>query len=371
MLAATLAPSAPAAPGTPEEVIAEVGRISLSDLAPMARAVDEGEYPGAVLRKYGEAGAFALHTRAGGKLVDAIDAMAVISQTCVSSGFMAWCQDTLAWYLVNSDNAALREKMLPKVASGEVLGGTGLSNPMKSFYGIESLKLRGKRVEGGYQVKGILPWVSNLGHDHYFGAIFALEGREGEPVMALIDCGNPAVTLKPCEPFLAMDGTGTYGVQVRDLFIPDELVIAHEAMPFVKKMRAGFILLQAGMAFGLIRDCIAIIREVEGQLGHVNRFLDDQAAELTETLAGLEKEVADLAADPYVPGDAYFRRVVAARLAAGEASVAAANAAMLHCGARGYVAAHRCQRRLREAYFVAIVTPATKQLRLMLDQLPA
>ncbi len=371
MLAATLAPTETAAAGTPEEVIAEVGRICASDLAPKARAIDEGDYPGDVLRKFGAAGAFGLHVPPAGKLTDAIEAMAVMAETCGSTGFMAWCQDTLAWYLINTDNVALREKMLPKVAAGQILGGTGLSNPMKSFYGIESLKLRGKRVEGGYQVKGMLPWVSNLGPDHYFGAIFSLEGRDGEPVMALIDCGNPAVTLKPCEPFLAMDGTGTYGVQVRDLFIPDDLIIAHEAMPFVKKMRAGFILLQAGMAFGLIRDCIAIIKEVEGQLGHVNRFLDDQAAALEETLAGLEAEVAALAADPYVEGDAYFRRVVAARLAAGEASVAAANAALLHCGARGYVAAHRCQRRLREAYFVAIVTPATKQLRLMLDQLPA
>ena len=51
---------------------------------------------------------------------------------------------------------------------------------------------------------------------------------------------------------------------------------------------------------------------------------------------------------------------------AGDASVAAAHAAMLHCGARGYLMSHRAQRRLREAYFVAIVTPATKQLRKML-----
>jgi len=39
---------------------------------------------------------------------------------------------------------------------------------------------------------------------------------------------------------------------------------------------------------------------------------------------------------------------------------------MLHCGARGYVANATAQRRLREAYFVAIVTPATKQLKKML-----
>ena len=50
----------------------------------------------------------------------------------------------------------------------------------------------------------------------------------------------------------------------------------------------------------------------------------------------------------------------------GEASVAAAHAAMLHCGARGYIKGNRAERRLREAYFVAIVTPATKQLRKML-----
>ena len=73
-----------------------------------------------------------------------------------------------------------------------------------------------------------------------------------------------------------MDGTGTYGVQFRDVFVPDELILAEPAGPFVKKIRAGFILLQAGMAIGLIRDCIAIMDEVAGPLGHVNRYLPQQ-----------------------------------------------------------------------------------------------
>ena len=49
-----------------------------------------------------------------------------------------------------------------------------------------------------------------------------------------------------------------------------------------------------------------------------------------------------------------------------ETALAAAQAAMLHCGARGYVANAVAQRRLRESYFVAIVTPAIKQLKKML-----
>ena len=128
-----------------------------------------------------------------------------------------------------------------------MLGGTGLSNPMKSFFGIERLKLKGRKVEGGYIVKGALPWVSNLGPDHYFGTIFEREDEDGGIVMFLADCSDPAITLQPCKPFLAMDGTGTYGVQFRDVFVPDELILAEQAGQFVKKIRAGFILLQAGM----------------------------------------------------------------------------------------------------------------------------
>jgi len=91
-----------------------------------------------------------------------------------------------------------------------------------------------------------------------------------------------------------------------------------------------------------------------------------QPEELAAQLAVMEVEVVNLAATPFETDPAYWRAVIEARLAAGEASLAAAHAAMLHCGARGYVANAVAQRRLREAYFVAIVTPATKQLRKML-----
>src|ERR1700681_1493363 len=115
---------------------------------------------------------------------------------------------------------------------------------------MEKVKWRGRRVEGGYVVRGALPWVSNLGPDHFFGTIFEIEDKPGELVMFLADCSDGAITLQPCKPFLAMDGTGTYGVQFRDVFVPDELVLAETAAPFVKKIRAGFILLQLGMALG-------------------------------------------------------------------------------------------------------------------------
>jgi alkylation response protein AidB-like acyl-CoA dehydrogenase len=356
-------------PGT--SISDQVATIARKNLAPMASAIDAGTiYPDELLRRLGDVGAWASHLPKDGAadLRCAIQSIALLGEVCGATAFMAWCQNTLVWYAANSDNARLVEKFGDKFATGAILGGTGLSNPMKSFFGIERLKLKGRKVPGGYVVKGALPWVSNLGPDHLFGTIFERDDEEGGTVMFLADCADPAITLQPCKPFLAMDGTGTYGVQFRDLFVPDELILAEAAAPFVKKIRAGFILLQAGMGLGLIRDCIAIMDEVGAPLGHVNRYLPQQPTQFRELYAEFEKEAMALARNPFNEDDSYWRKVVALRLRLGDASVAAAHAAMLHCGARGYLKSHRAQRRLREAYFVAIVTPATKQLRKMLAE---
>jgi alkylation response protein AidB-like acyl-CoA dehydrogenase len=357
-----------------EDLCERVRAVAKAKLAPFIDAIDKGElYPAEALRAFGAEGAFASHMPQNGSadLRPAIAAMSVIGETCGATAFMTWCQDTLAWYVGNSQNAELQAKWLLPVSGGTQLGGTGLSNPMKTFFGIETMKLKGRKVEGGYIVKGALPWVSNLAPGHVFGTIFEREDTQdsngnGERVMFLADCGDPAITLQACPPFLAMDGTGTYAVQIRNAFVPDRMILAENAMPFVKRIRAGFVLLQTGMGLGVMRDCIALMKELRPMLGHVNRFLDQQPEDFERILAEAEHEVMTLAATPYDPSPAFWQRVINIRLKLGEVSVATAHAAMLHAGARGYLKSHRAQRRLREAYFVAIVTPATKQLKKML-----
>ncbi len=355
--------------------LAAIRAITQRDLAPMVQAIDrDGVYPEQVMRAYGQAGAYGTHLPGYSDARDtnlstAIEAMAIAGEHCLSTSFCMWCQDALGWYIYTSSNDGLKQTLGERVATGEALGGTGLSNPMKSLFGIERLKLKARRVDGGLTVKGVLPWVSNLGPDHYFGAIFELEDNPAHRVMAVIACDGPGVTIAQNDHFVALEGTRTYSAQLRDAFVPDAMVLADPINSFIPRIRSGFILLQAGMAFGMIRSCIDLMKQMSRQLGHVNCYLEEQPEHFEEQLAAMSDEVALLSATPFETDKDYWRRVIKARLIAGEASVRAAHNAMLHCGARGYVAEGAAQRRLREAYFVAIVTPATKQLRKMLSDL--
>jgi len=353
------------------DVVEAVRDLSSRELAPIVRKIDgEGHYPEAVLRAFGRAGAFTCHlpgeTAGGPDLVTAIRAMAAAGEYCLSTSFCMWCQNALAWYIFASDNEELKASLGRRVAAGEALGGTALSNPMKTLFGIEQIRLKGAPVDGGYAVRGALPYVSNLGADHYFGAVFETQDAPKRYVMAIVSCAAQGVELSGNTRFVALDGTRTFSVQMRDAIIPDAYVLADPSDAFIKRIRAGFVLLQAGMGIGLARGCVALMQQVKGPLGHVNKYLDVQPEHLVEELAAIEASVERLASTPFESDQGYWRAVIEARLAVSEAAVAAAHAAMLHCGARGYIANATAQRRLRESYFVAIVTPAIKQLKKML-----
>jgi alkylation response protein AidB-like acyl-CoA dehydrogenase len=351
------------------EILARLRATVAGKLRPRVRDIDEGAYPADVLRDLGAAGAYApLHSSAP-DLATAIEAMAIVGEECLATAFCVWCQDALGWYIACSGNDALSDKFQQRVAQGEILGGTGLSNPMKALSGIEPLRLRGERAEGGWRVSGLLPWVSNLGEGHLFGICFSDESDPNHLVVALARCGDDGVTTRQNAHFIALEGTATVSVAFRDAFIADSMVLADPAMPFIRRMRAGFVLLQTGMALGLVRGAIALMRECGRMQQGVNAHLPDRPDDFEDAAAQLTGTIHALAETPYEGADDYLRAVLQVRLQGSELTLAAAQSLMLHAGARGYLAGSAASRKLREAYFVAIVTPAIKHLRKDIEDL--
>jgi alkylation response protein AidB-like acyl-CoA dehydrogenase len=148
------------------DLVKAVRELATGPLAELADDIDRrGTYPRSILHRLGELGALKAHMAEPGKPADyglAIAAMTEVSRVCGATGFMVWCHDVCGVYMEQSGNPALMGKALTDHGNGQTLGATGMSNPMKTFAGIETFLLHAQKVDGGYVVNGTLPWVSPL-----------------------------------------------------------------------------------------------------------------------------------------------------------------------------------------------------------------
>lgn len=356
-----------------QALLAAVETVADDLVAKVATRVDrEGYYPLAEMRALAEAGAFGAHLdRNGTNVAAAIDAMRAINRRCGSTGFLAWCHDVCGLYMEQSGNPALSGQVLTDHVAGRTFGGTALSNPMKSFAGIENMLLKAEKVAGGYVVSGALPWVSHIAPGQYCGAIARVaksDGSRSHEIMFLLRLTDDVV-LRTCPDFSGMEGTSTWGVRLERHFVGEDELIADPAQPFVARIRGAFILLQCGMAMGVAQGAIDSMLEVEPLLGHVNKFLHDRPDELQAEYEELGERIFRLAETPYDDSRDYLLDVLDVRAAGAEFCLRATQSALLHQGARGYLMESAPQRRIREAHFVAIVTPAIKHLRWEMDRL--
>jgi len=307
----------------------------------------------------------ALPVQQGGSglgIADQIAAITEVGKACGSTAFLAWCQSTCAWYLAHSPNPVVQERYLKDVATGRLLAGTGMSNTVKHLAGIEKIHLRAKREGDGYVVSGSLPWVSNVGQDHLIIVAASVE-NEGYIMFAVPGTAS-GLELRACLEFAGLEGTQTLGLRFTNVQIPSSDVVAQPSQfaGYVKSIKPGFVLGQTGMGFGIIEASLETMRDSNVGSFHVNQFLDDQESTLATEYAALRAEAAALATAAQ-GGTARALDVLKLRLAVSELTLKAANSAVLHAGAKGYLMVHPAQRRQREAVFVAIVTPALKHLR--------
>ena len=235
-----------------EPIISELEIAIAKDLAPKVADIDlKGEYPRDFMHQIGAIGSFGqiVPTEFGGAgngVKAAIQVIEAISKECLCTGFITWCQIACSWYLQNSDNEYLQKRVLPQVATGQELAGTGLSNPMKHFAGIEKIALVAERCSGGYVINGMLPWVSNVGPEHYFAIATKIANQE-EYLMAIVFDRLPGLSLRCNAHFIALEGSNTFSCIFRDVFVPDEFILAAPSDDYVARIRPGFILTQVGM----------------------------------------------------------------------------------------------------------------------------
>ncbi|TLE17241.1 acyl-CoA dehydrogenase [Helicobacter apodemus] len=348
----------------------------LKDLKGQTLEIHKGFYPKETLQKLGENG-FYTHMENHYSLHTSIQTIMEISKICGNTGFCLWCHKIFIWYLKHSSH--IDRSLYYKAIKGEILGGTGLSNPIKSFAKIESIKLKAQKVEGGFILNGVLPYVSNVDWGHYFGIIAAMDSTNSQDfIMGLIVCDkNRGIKLKEKLNFCALEGSSTKSVVLKDYFLEELMILSNPASALLPKILPGFVLLQAGIGLGLINAALEMIQSQQQAKGNINTYLpfDNLQKEYKKLLNLCEF----LSHTPYgshkIPANItqldknFFACVLNLKTDIANLCLESAKTCMLTYGTKGYLEGSKAHKLLLESYFIAMVTPSTKHIAKLLHTL--
>ncbi|SDO33599.1 acyl-CoA dehydrogenase family protein [Alkalicoccus daliensis] len=332
------------------------------DLKPLVRSIDEkAYYPREFLLSLGTGGYLSSENKTVAEAAaEEVQVVKEVSSYCMTTGFNLWCHMAALTYVRHTENTGLKDRFLPKLESGELLGATGLSNPMKFYAELEKLHLKAEPVPGGYQLNGALPAVSNLGEGHWFGAIAATP--DNHRIMAFVSCDQEGISLKEKVSYLGLNGSATYAVRFENVFIPQEQILAEDADAFVQKIRPYFVTYQVPVGLGVIEAAVASMKKCANKQSGVNEYLPVQPEDIETPLRGIEADFKALLEEGVT-----WKEILEIRRRTAYLTMEAVHGAMMHAGGAAYMKTSADGRRLREAYFFMNLTPTIKHLEKMLS----
>lgn len=341
-----------------------VDEILETRLKPLVKPIDtHAYYPRDVMEELAKAGAF---TQGANRMYEQmrreIRLVKQVSAYCMTTGFNLWCHLAALTYVRHTRNRRLKERFLPLLESGAIIGGTGLSNPMKYYAGLEPLHLKAEAQPGGYVIHGVLPSVSNLGDGHWFGVI--AETADHRRIMAFVSCDHPNLHMQEKADYLGLNGSATYSCRFDGVVISDEEILSDQADLFIKDIRPSFVAYQVPVGLGVAAASVKAMEKHVNRQSGCNAHLPVQPADIAERAVELADGLAHLTNDDYVLSA--WEELLSIRKATAELVLDAVQAGMLHAGGSGYKQTSHEARRLREAYFFVNLTPTVKHLSKML-----
>jgi len=339
-------------------------------LRPRATEADRGDVDGVVgdnIRRLGKAGLFGLGIAPeyGGLGADEAtrhEYAEILASACGVTAFTQQQLQTGIKFVVEAENEALKRELLPALAAGRLRCGVALSHLRRA--GMPMVKA--ERVDGGYRVNGIIPWITGWALLDGFVLGTALDG--GDHLFVYVDRQQNRAALMAGVPLplIVMAASDTVEVEVRDLFVPDECVLRRQAGDALRRADEKTITTHAALPLGCARAGARHLREMAAQRG--SEELNGTAFALTLEIDGCRREALTWNCDCVAHPD-YKTHALRARATANVLALRAAHAAVVATGGRAHLVTSAPQRLLREAQFygTAVQTPDVQAATL--DQL--
>ena len=329
-------------------------------LRPCAAEADRGGIHGPVadnIRRLGEAGLFGLGIAPeyGGLGADETtrhEYAEILASACGVTAFTQQQVQTGIKLVTEADNGDLKRELLPALAAGRLRCGVALSHLRRGGTPL----VRADQVAGGYKLNGVIPWIT--GWALLDGFALGAVREDGDHLFVYVDKERhrAALTASAPLPLVVMAASDTVEVEVRDLFIPDDFVLAHRPAEALRQADDNAITVHAALPLGCARGCARYLREMAALPGR--EALSQTAFALTLEIDGCRREALTWNCDCAAHPD-YKTHALRARATANVLALRAAHATVIATGGRAHLVTSAPQRLLREAQFygTAVQTP--------------
>jgi alkylation response protein AidB-like acyl-CoA dehydrogenase len=380
----------------------EVNAFAREHIVPVARELDEASrFPWDNIRRMADRGWFGVNVpeQYGGLGLDYISYLIVIEELAridVSHSITISAHSTLGLSpILNFGTEAQKQRYLPFLAGGKVLGGFGLTEPAAGS-DAGGTRTMAVREDGGYRINGSKIFITHAGVGEIFVATAVTDrskgsrgitsfivtkettdraeaDRVGTGHAAELEPFTPGVRAGKKEDKMGWRASDTRELILEDAVVPEENRLGPEGEGFVNFMktldagRIGIAALSLGLARGAFDTALAYEQgraaaegpDEERQATHF--ALADMATEI-EAARNLVYNAARLKE----AGRPFTREASMAKLYASELCMRATTKAVQLLGADGYSAEYPVERMMRDAKICEIGEGTSEVQRLVI-----
>ena len=362
------------------EIKEMAGKFADSELAPIAAKIDEEEkIPEDIVKKLAENGFMGIFIpeQYGGAGMDYLSYALIVeelSRACASTGVLVSAHSSLAtWPIIAFGTEDQKQKYLPKMATGEMLGCFCLSEPNA---GSDAASLTTFAEDKGdhYILNGTKNWITN-GKEADLAIVFAkTEKTDNHKGMSafIVETASEGFNVMKKEDKLGIRGSSTTQIAIEGVKVPKENLLGKEGKGFsigLATLDGGRIGI-AAQALGIAEAAFYYARQYSTErvqfgkpisnLQAIQFMLADMSTKIdaSRLLINEASALKDL-------GDNYTKEAAQAKLFASEACMWITTKAIQVCGGNGYTKEYPLERHFRDAKITEIYEGTSEIQRLV------
>lgn len=278
---------------------------------------------------------------------DFLDGYRRLAAACLTTCFILTQRNAACRRIVDSENATLRERLLPRLVTGELFATVGISHLTTSRQHLACPAVRVEIDGTSVRLTGSIPWVTGAKAADWIVTGGTVD--DGRQVLVAVPTATAGVSVEESVRLMALTASQTAAVVLDNVTVPLECLLAG---PVSGVMQQGDTsgtgsLTTSALALGLCDRALALIREQSAFRSELSPILTGFAAEYTELERDLFASSDSSGRDPQLTPTAIRRRANSLVIRVTQAALAISKGA-------GFIQGHPAERAVREAMFFLV-----------------